>query len=176
MTENKILIAYFSRTGRNYGRSGIEILSVGNTAVVAEDIRDLTGGELFEIRTVDSYPEDYSETTRIARKELNDGARPKLLGSLPDPDGCTTVFLGYPNWWGTMPMAVFTFLESLDFTEKTIIPFCTHEGSGMGSSEHDLKEACPNANVEKGLALRGSRVNQSRSEVKRWLKNLGHAG
>jgi flavodoxin len=167
----KILIAYYSRKGQNYSIGGIVNLSVGNTEIAAKKIQELTGSELFEIRTVKSYPEDYTETTEVAKVELRNNARPELSAHVKNMDEYDTIILGYPNWWGTFPMAVCTFLESSDFSGKTIIPFCTHEGSGLSNSERDIKRLCPTAKVEKGLAIRGSSVAKADEDVKNWLKN-----
>lgn len=166
---SKCLIAYYSRRGENYVAGGIVDLSVGNTEIAAEMIRSLTGGDMFQIETVQEYPLDYHETTEVARKELREHARPELRG-LPDAvDSYDVVFLGFPNWWGTPPMAVLTFLESSDFSGKTILPFCTHEGSGMGRSELDIRTACPNARVLDGLAITGGRVRGSAEAIRRWI-------
>ena len=137
------LVAYFSRNGENYTRNGIENLSVGNTEVVAKKIAEFIGADLFKIETVSEYPFDYYETTHVAQEELRNNSRPELKKYLTDIRNYDTIYLGYPNWWGTMPMAVFTFLESIDLAGKVIIPFCTHEGSGMGHSEEDLKKYFP---------------------------------
>ena len=138
--KQKYLIAYFSRKGNNYVNGKIENLLIGNTEVIANMVQDIIGGDLFHIETVQSYPEDYSETIEVAKKELNNDSRPALSNSISDMDSYDVVFLGYPNWWGTIPMAVCTFLESYDFKGKTIIPFCTHEGSGLGNSVKDIKK------------------------------------
>ncbi len=168
----KILIAYFSRNGNNYFNGGIKNLEVGNTEVVANIIHNLIGGDMFHIETLEKYPEDYDETTEVAKKELHSNARPKLKAKVNDFDSYDTIILGYPNWWNTMPMAVWTFLESYDFSNKTIIPFCTNEGSGMGASENDIKKLAPNVNLLKGLSIIGSRCAQSKEIVSKWLKNL----
>ena len=151
----KTLIVYYSRRGENYWNGSIKKLAKGNTEVVAEMIAGLTGGDLFEIDTVKPYSEDYTTCTQEARRELDNNARPELK-SYPDSlDEYDTIFVGYPNWWGTMPMAMFTFLEHYDLSGKRIFPFCTNEGSGMGVSERDLKKVCKGATVGKGLAIRG---------------------
>ena len=168
----KILIAYFSRKGDNYFDSGIRYLEVGNTEIVARKIRELAGGELFHIEAVHAYSEDYQRCTEEARRELRENARPALTAAVADMDAAGTVFLGYPNWWGTMPMAVFTFLESYDFTGKRIAPFCTHEGSGMGRSERDIARLCPKSELLPGLALRGSEVEGADGAVAAWLRAL----
>lgn len=167
----KSLIAYYSRKGNNYTSGKIVNLSVGNTAVIALKIHELTGGELFEIKTVKTYPADYTETTEVSRIELKNNARPELSDSVKDMESYNVVYLGYPNWWGTMPMALYTFLESYSFSGKTIISFCTHEGSGMGKSEKEIQRICAGSIVLKGLAIHGSSVSRADSDIKEWLKN-----
>jgi flavodoxin len=168
----KTLIAYYSRRGNNYVGGKIVNLPVGNTEVVAKMIRELTGGDLFQIDTVGAYPADYEEATEVARKELSESARPPLVRHLDGMGDYGLIFLGYPNWWGTMPMALFTFLESIDLSGKTIIPFCTHEGSGMGRSERDIRKLCPAAKVLKGLPIVGGSVQGARNEIAAWLRRL----
>jgi flavodoxin len=154
----KCLIAYFSRPGNNYVGGSIVNLPVGNTEVVAKMIRQMTGGELFHIESVNAYPADYTETTEVAKKELQTKARPKLTHRVEDIASYDLIFLGYPNWWGTMPMPVFTFLEEYNLSKKTIAPFCTHEGSGLGHSVADIRKACPHSTVLDGIAIRGGDV------------------
>lgn len=170
--EVKSLIAYYSREGNNYVNGRIVNLPVGNTEVAAKMIQNITGSELFRINTIKKYPADYTETTKVAQQELRDNARPELSEYLENIDDYEVIILGYPNWWGTMPMPVFTFLEKYDFTGKTILPFCTHEGSGMGRSESDIKKLCPNSKVLKGLAIRGGNVNNSEKDIVNWLENI----
>ena len=158
MTYSNSLIAYYSRKGNNYMGGKIVNLPIGNTEVVATKIQKLTGGDLFQIETVKAYPADYIETTTVAMDEKKKNARPELTEKIDNMDSYNVIYLGYPNWWGTFPMAVFTFLESYDFSGKTIIPFCTHEGSGLSNSERDIKKLCPNANVKSGFAIRGGSV------------------
>ena len=185
----KTLIAYFSHTGENYFGGTIKNISKGNTAVVAETIAKILGCEfgedklgssaqaerrdLFEIQTVKVYPVNYKECCDEAQKEGRANARPELKGALPNIAEYDTIVLGYPCWWGTMPQAVFTFLESADFSGKKILPFCTHEGSGMGRSESDIKKLCPDADVAKGLAINGSSCNSAETSVKKWLNANG---
>jgi flavodoxin len=169
----KKLIVYFSRTGNNYVGGRIVNLAVGNTEVAAQMIQKHTGGDLFRIDTVKHYPEDYDETTDVARQELRQNARPELAGRVDNLGDYTVVFLGYPNWWGTMPMAVYTFLEAYDFAGRTIVPFCTHEGSGLGHSESDIRKLCPGATVLKGLAITGGSVRNAGNEIAAWLRGLG---
>lgn len=167
---SKVLIAYFSRKGNNYVNGNIVNLPVGNTETAAKMLQEITGGDLFEIQTVRAYSEDYRTCTEEAKQELRTGARPELTKLLLDISQYDTVYLGYPNWWGTMPMGVYTFLESYDFAGKVIRPFCTHEGSGMGHSEQDLKKLCPGARIEKGLAIHGGSVNNAREQLRQWAE------
>ena len=168
----KSLIAYFSRKGNNHVNGEIVFLPVGNTEVAAKKLREMTGGDLFEIRRAEPYPEDYRACVQESVKELKEGARPPLADPLPDLSGYDRIYLGYPNWCGTMPMPVFTFLASCDLGGKEICPFCTNEGSGLGRSEEDLKAACPGARVLPGLALRGSEVAQADDAIKSWLASI----
>lgn len=166
----KALIAYFSRKGNNYVGGSIVNLPIGNTEVAAKKISSLTGGDLFEIKTVHSYSEYYTACTEEAQQELQVKARPVLASETPDISAYDVVYLGYPNWWGTAPMGAFTFLESADFSGKTIKPFCTHEGSGLGHSEADIKKACPSAKVEKGFVIRGGSVSHTDKNIESWVK------
>lgn len=172
MSNLKSLIVYFSRKGDNYVGGSIVNLPVGNTEVAAKKIQKITGSDLFQIRTAKTYPEDYTETTNVAHEEQRENARPELTEIVDDMDSYDVIYIGYPNWHGTMPMAVFTFLESYDFSGKTIIPFCTHEGSGLGSSERDIKKFCPDATVLSGLAIRGGSVERADNDITNWLKKL----
>lgn len=168
--KKRILIIYFSRAGHNYVNGSISNLPVGNTEIAAKKIQELTGGDLFKIQEVNRYSDDYDVCTKEAQHELRINARPELVEKLDSIDGFETIILGYPNWWGTMPMPVWTFLESYDFSGKTILPLCTHEGSGMGSSELDIKKLCPDATLEKGLAVRGGSVKNAGKDIEAWLK------
>jgi flavodoxin len=169
--DEKRLIAYFSRKGNNYVGGEIVDLPIGNTEVIAKMIQEIVGGDLFRIDTVKPYPEDYDETTEVAKEELRSDARPELANQVTNIDAYDVVFLGYPNWWGTMPMAVWTFLESYDFSGTTIIPFCTHEGSGLGRSIGDVAKLCPKADVVNAIAFRGGAVMKARGEVDRWIQS-----
>ena len=170
--EKKCLIAYYSRKGNNYVSGSILDLPVGNTEVAAKMIQEMTSGEGFHIDTIKSYPEDYTKTTEEAQTELRGNTRPELSSHIENMASYDIIFLGYPNWWGTMPMPVFTFLEEYDLSGKIIIPFCTHEGSGLGHSEKDIAKLCPNSNVLKGLAIHGSRVKNARNDIMNWLEKL----
>ncbi len=176
MKDHKTLVAFYSRKGKNYAAGGIVDLAVGNTEVVAGKIRSLTGGDLFRIETVNPYPADYLEATEVAKRELQGKARPELVGGVDRMGDYDVVFLGYPNWWGTMPMAVFTFLEGYDFAGKTIVPICTHEGSGMGRSEKDIQKLCPGAKVLKGLPIVGGTVQEAEGDVAAHLRKLALIG
>lgn len=164
-----ILIAYYSRKGNNYFNGSIVDLKQGNTEVIAQKIQSFTGGDLFEIDTVHEYSKDYEQCTIEAKKELKESIRPEITGKVDDMNEYDVIFVGYPNWWSTAPMAVFTFLEMYDLKGKIILPFCTHEGSGMGRSEIDIVDTCSESVVKKGLAIRGSSVYCVDEEVKRWI-------
>ncbi len=171
--DSNCLIAFFSRPGNNYVNGSIVNLPVGNTEVVATMIREMTGGDLFHIEAVTVYPEGYTETTEVAQQELRANARPKLTHHLETLGSYDLIFLGYPNWWGTMPMPAFTLLEDYDLAGKTIAPFCTHEGSGMGRSVADIRKICPQSTVLNGRAIRGGEVKQAQDEIAGWLRELG---
>jgi flavodoxin len=173
LKESKRLIAYFSRPGNNYVGGSIVNLPVGNTEVVAKIIKEIMGGDLFRIEAVKTYPVDYTEATEVAQQELRANARPKLTGHPENMASYNVIFLGYPNWWGTMPMPVFTFLEEYDLSGKTIVPFCTHEGSSMGRSVTDIKKLCTRSNILDGLAIRGGDAKNAKNEVSAWLSKIG---
>ena len=164
------LIVYYSRKGENYWNGSIKDLKKGNTEIVAEFIQKAVGGDLFEVDTVKPYSSSYYACIDEAQKELRANDRPEIKGFVEDISKYDTIFVGYPNWWGTMPMCMFTFLEHYDLTGKKIVPFCTNEGSGMGSSERDLKKICKGANVVSGLAIHGAESAQSESKVAAWAK------
>ncbi|MCE1248938.1 MAG: flavodoxin [Firmicutes bacterium] len=157
-TEKRILVAYFSFSG--------------NTRVIAKQIQEITGGTLFEIKTVKPYPREYNKVVEQAKIEKQSNYRPVLKDKLKNPGDYDVIFLGYPNWWGTIPMPVATFLTENNMKGKTIIPFCTHEGSGLGSSVNDIMKLCPGATVKEGLAIRGREVNNARNEVSGWVKKV----
>ena len=168
----KILVAFFSRTGENYAVGHIE---QGNTHIVAELIASATGGTLFRIEPATPYPDDYRACTEVAQREKRSKARPALVGDIAAEE-YDVIFLGYPNWWGDLPMCVYTFLEQHDWQGKIVIPFCTHEGSGLSDTENRLQEACRGASVLNGLAVRGSVAQNEREkawkQVLEWLKQL----
>ena len=164
------LIVYYSRTGENYWNGSIKNITKGNTERVAEFIQKAVGGDLFEIDTVKPYANDYYQCIEEAQEELHANARPEIKEYLDSLDAYDTIFVGYPNWWGTCPMCMFTFLEHYDLSGKTVIPFCTNEGSGMGSSERDLKKICKGAKIERGLSIHGAEAEQSEAKVAAWAK------
>ena len=166
------LIAYYSRKGENYWAGGVKNIEKGNTERIAEFIAEATGGDLFEIETVKEYAADYYECIDDAQAEKRANARPEIKADVENMDDYDTIFLGYPNWWGTCPMCVFTFLEDHDLSGKRIIPFCTSEGSGMGGSERDIKKACPGATVERGLSIIGHQSPQAHDEVVAWARKF----
>lgn len=164
------LIVFYSRADENYVSGMLKQLDIGNTEVAAGIIRELTDGELFKLEQVQAYSKDYNECIAEAQADQKRNARPELKRYPDTIEGYDTIYLGFPNYWGTMPMAVFTFLEHFDFDGKIIRPFCTHEGSGMGSSVNDIKRLCPGAKVEEGLAIRGSSVKNSKKDIENWIK------
>ena len=169
----KTLIAFFSRADENYFGGAMRYVKVGNTEIVANIIKDLIPADSFKIEMKNPYSPVYMTCIEEAKKDLRAKARPELVSLPGSIDEYDTVILAYPNYWGTMPMAVYTFLESFDFSGKTILPLCTNEGSGMGSSEREIKKTCPGATVKKGLPITGSAAAGSKSSVERWLKANG---
>ena len=156
--EYRALVVYFSRSG--------------NTETVAKIIAEETGSELYKIEVVKPYPEDYSACVQQAKQEKVDKARPALKGKLPDLSNYDVIYLGYPCWWYTCPMPVFTFVESVDCTGKIIVPFSTHGGSGLTGIE-DLKKSCPKAKiVEGGFEVMDSELDTAKEKVKVWLDGL----
>jgi flavodoxin len=170
MAEN--LILYYSRKGENYVNGSIKNLAKGNTEIVAEFIQKAVGGDLFEIDTVKNYPVNYTECTNVAKIEIQQKARPELKKYLPSVEDYDKIFLGYPIWWSVPPMAVSTFLEHYNFSGKKIIPFATHEGSGLGGSISYLKKICPNAEILNGVAIHGANAKNSETEVSNWAKKF----
>ena len=172
--DSDTLIVYFSRTGENYNVGNVE---VGNTAMLASYIKEYLKCDSFEIVPIDKYPENYDECTELASKEKEDNARPKIDGKIDNFDSYKTVFIGYPIWWGDLPMIMYTFLEEYDLDGKTVIPFNTHEGSGNAGTYDTIKEKLPSANVNtQGLALDGktARSEDGKQQTIDWLKQLGY--
>ncbi len=170
----KILVAFFSRTGEQYSVGNIK---EGNTAIIAKMIADKTGADLFEIKvTQDNYPAGYDELTKYAKIEKQQNARPEIVGSVSNFDDYGTVFVGYPNWWADLPMPVYTFLEKYDFTNKIVIPFCTHEGSGLGGTQNKVQVVTKGKMLD-GLGVYGHVAQNDRQKaeklVSEWLAELG---
>ena len=171
--EAKMLIAVFSRADENYAVGYIE---VGNTMKLAQAIQQKTGAELFEVAPAKKYPADYDTCIDVAKKEQSRKARPAIAQD-KDISEYDVIFLGYPVWWGDIPMCMYTFIEAHDWAGKTVIPFCTHEGSGSGRTDRTLKSSLKGAEVKRAMAMRGATAQNNASEVEqtvdRWLKGLG---
>lgn len=155
---DKILIAYYSLSG--------------NTRTIAEDIQQTVGGDIFEIKPVSAYPEEYRQVTERAKKEISEGYKPALQGKVADLNSYDVIFVGSPCWWSTMAPPVASFLSEYDFSGKKIIPFMTHGGSGFGHTLADIKALAPNAEISGGQTFLGSRAGQAQEDVKEWLKGL----
>ncbi len=163
------LTVFYSRAGENYFGGEYRFISVGNTEKAAKIIAAETGSDLFKIEQKDSYSADYKKCIDQAKKDLHAKARPELVILPKSIDKYDEIYLGYPNYWGNMPMAVYTFLESFNWEGKIIHPFCTHEGSGLSNTEAEIKRVCKGAKVTKGLAVMGSYIDEAESEIKRWV-------
>lgn len=166
------LIAFYSRAGENYFGGAYRSIKVGNTEKAAEMLAKLTGADLFKIEQAKPYSENYSECIAQAKSDLKANSRPEIIGLPDNIDDYDEIYLGYPNYWGTMPMAVYTFLENYDFTGKTIHPFCTHEGSGLANTVRDIQDTAKGAKVTKGLAVCGSNVDEAEPTLKKWVESL----
>ena len=171
MESRKTLVVFFSRTGENYAVGNIK---KGNTRIIAEMIAAETNGTLFQVEPLKAYPENYTKCTEAAKQEVESKARPAIKGDIAVED-YDMIYIGYPNWWGDMPMPVYTFIEKHNWQGKTVVPFCTHEGSGLSDTENKLKKACEGATVLKGLAIRGTTAQNSREQARKtvvnWLAN-----
>ena len=163
------LVIYFSRSGENYFGGELKNIEKGNTEVIAEYIHELAGADLFKVEPKVEYPEDYMECIDVAQKEQQNDARPEIKETLDNISSYSTVYIGFPNWWGTLPMPMFTQLEQLDFTGKIVKPFVTHEGSGFGSYQKDLKRLCAGGQIKKGLSIPGAKVYDSKNTVESWI-------
>lgn len=163
------VVIYFSRAGENYINGRKQMISVGNTAVLAEKISYQVDAAAFQLSPKLSYSDNYDEAVQQAEKEKKASARVEYEALSVDLEQVDTVFLGFPNWWGTYPQVIAAFLADHDWMNKVIYPFCTHEGSAFGSSIQDIQAACPKAEIKTGLAVRGSKVARSDAAVKNWL-------
>lgn len=184
---SNILVAYFTYgenadLGDNVDASSSASIQMldgqvsGNTGVVASVIADLTGADIFSIRTVESYPDNYNDTIDQGQEEQQEDVRPELSGQIENLDSYDTIFLGYPNWWGDMPMAIYSFLDEYDLSGKTIVPFVTSGGSGFSGSVEEIEDAEPDAEVLEGLSLSDSEATDAQSDIEEWLGELGYLG
>ena len=167
--DNKALVIFFSHAGENYSVGNI---NVGNTKIVADYISEITGGDQFEIIAEKSYDMPYMDLIKVAQDEAKAGELPAYKGDV-DVAPYDVIFIGGPIWWGTYPQVMFTFFKDHDLSGKTVIPFTTHEGSGLASTVRDVKKSWPKANVKDGLAIYGHEVRSCRAKVEKWLKGLG---
>ncbi len=170
---SNILVAYFSLAGEQYE---VGVIEKGNTEIVAEMIADATGADTFKIESTEEYPTTYDGLLDISRKEETDP--PEIAGTVENMDDYDTIFLGYPIWWGDTPTIIKVFLQSYDFSGKTIIPFCTHGGSGLAGMDRTIGELCPDSTIGEGLAIRGSTAqndrNSTQESVTKWLSDNGY--
>lgn len=168
-----MLVAYFSLAGEQYG---VGVIEEGNTSIIAHMIAEQTGADLFEIEAVTPYPTSQSELLEVSQQEMADNARPEIAGTVDNMEDYATIFIGYPNWWGDMPMIVYNFLESYDLSDKTIVPFCTHGGSGLSNTESTIADIT-GGTMKDGFAIPGTTAQNdrdtARSEVTEWLKEGG---
>ncbi len=165
----KGLVIYFSHTGENWMENGIEVIDKGNTEIVAEKIAQLTGAELFKVEPIKEYATGYYACCDEAKLEFENDARPKLKNELKDIKNFNPIFIGGPIWWDHLPMPIFTQLEKLNFSGKTVYPFSTHEGSGLGSIQKDIEKLCQGATIKQGLAIYGHNANNCDKDLKTWL-------
>lgn len=164
------LVAYYSRADENYFGGSLKYIEIGNTEKLAKLIAEKTGADLFKIEQKNPYSAEYNTCIEEAKIDLKTGARPEILSLPENLDEYDEIYLGYPNYWGTMPMAVYTFLEAFDFSNKKIHPFCTHEGSGLSSSVKHIQKLTSDAEIKEGLAIVGSQVDKSEKKVEDWLR------
>ena len=170
-TKGKVLIVFFSHAGENYAVGNVK---VGNTKLVADEIQRLTGGDEFEIVAEKSYDMPYGPLTELAKEEQEKNEKPAFKGAVKNPEQYTTVFIGGPVWWGTYPQVMFTFFDKYDLNGKTIIPFTTHEGSGLGNVVADLQKLYPRATFKEAFSIYGHETRRDLSKVDKWLKSLGY--
>ena len=180
---SRVLVAYFTYGENAALPEGVDVSAsasiqlqngeiTGNTGLVASMIAEATGADLFSIRTAEAYPATYDETIDQGLEEQNANARPALAAQLENPEQYDVVFLGYPNWWGDLPMAVYSFLEETDLSGKTIVPFVTSGGSGFSDTVSAIESLEPDAAVLQGLALSASGAAGAQDEVNQWLSGL----
>ena len=170
-TKGKVLIVFFSHAGENYAVGNVK---VGNTKLVADEIQKFTGGDEFDIVAEKSYDMPYDALTKLAKEEQENNEKPAFKGEVKNIDQYDTVFIGGPVWWGTYPQVMFTFFDKYDLNGKTIIPFTTHEGSGLGNVVSDLKRLYPEATFKQAFSIYGHETRKDLSKVDKWLKGLGY--
>ena len=168
---SKAIVIFFSHAGDNYRVGNIE---VGNTKIVADYISEIAGADQYEIVTHKYDGMAYTPLINLAKEEANKGELPPYEGEAPDLSQYETVFIGGPVWWGTYPQVMFTLFKDINLDGKTVIPFTTHEGSGLASCENDVRSAFPKAKVQKGWSIYGHEVRSGRAKVEKWLKGLGY--
>ena len=166
---SKSIVIFFSHAGDNYAVGNIE---VGNTKIVADYITELTGAAQYEIVTHKYDGMAYTPLINLAKEEANKGELPPYEGEAPDLSQYDTVFIGGPVWWGTYPQVMFTLFRDINLDGKTVIPFTTHEGSGLASCVEDVKKSFPKANVAKGFSIYGHEVRSGKSKVEKWINGL----
>ena len=171
MRNKKTLVAFFSRTGENFFPGGVRRIEKGNTHIAAEMVAEITGADLFEIKEANPYSDIYKECAARAKQECDENARPELVEDI-DISTYEVIYLGYPNWCGTMPMPVWTFMDAHDWTGKIICPFCTNEGSGLANSIADLEKLAPAAERKAGLSIKGSQVQDAKADIEAWIAGL----
>lgn len=171
MENKRALVAFFSRAGENFFPGGMRYIEKGNTHIAAEILAGLTNADLFEIKSKTEYSAVYKECVAQSIAEYKGNMRPELKENI-DISDYDTIFIGYPNWCGTMPMPVWTFLENHDFAGKVVCPFCTNEGSGLANSLSDMDKLIPEADRRAGLSLKGSKVQEAGPELEKWLTEI----
>ena len=167
----KTLVIYFSRADENYFGGSMRYISKGNTEVIAEYIQEIVGADLFKAERKVPYSKDYMTCIKEAQVEQRNNERPELVNYINDISNYDVIFIGAPIYWGTMPQPMFTLLEKLDFNNKIIMPFTTHEGSGLANVVTDIKRLAKGADIKPGLAIVGSSVNTAKNKVEAWIKN-----
>lgn len=184
-TPSNILIAYFTRVGITDFPDDADVISsaslnlddngefVGNNMLVADYVHEATGGDLFQILTVDTYPSDYDEAVDFVGEERRAGTHPTLQGQVQNMEAYDTIVLVYPNWWGTLPPPIYSFLESYDLSGKTIAPLCTHGGSSLGDTVQALRTFLPDTTILEGLAVRAADAPSAKDAVQGWLEESG---
>ena len=166
---SKSIVIFFSHAGDNYSVGNIE---VGNTKIVADYITEIKGADQFEIVTHKYDGMAYMPLIELAKEEANKGELPPYEGTAPDLSQYDTVFIGGPVWWGTYPQVMFTLFKDINLDGKTVIPFTTHEGSGLASCASDVKKAFPKAKVTGEFSIYGHEVRTGKAKVEEWLKGL----